>query len=173
MRTASLFFKLRQFKRLKFENEIAQQLFWEQLPEKLFNLSFLEIAQWIVYLWNIDLYNGWTRDVGWSVWIYSFHDWICRWNRQPVAIPLPLHAQWRRYMFDSVFFTPMFDYCLFLGAFLIPYFSSLALCGMPLFMMELCLGQFASRSPTEVWNICPLFKGQYNVLDFLRSTRLS
>ena len=57
-------------------------------------------------------------------------------------------------------------FVLFLGAFLIPYFSSLALCGMPLFMMELCLGQFASRSPTEVWNICPLFKGQYNVLDF-------
>ena len=103
MRTASLFFKLRQFKRLKFEDKIAQQLFWEQLPEKLFNLSFLEIAQWIVYLWNIDLYDGWTRDVGWSVWIYSFHDWICRWNRQPVAIPLPLHAQRRRYTFDSVF----------------------------------------------------------------------
>ncbi|KAG1654095.1 Sodium- and chloride-dependent glycine transporter 1 [Nymphon striatum] len=45
------------------------------------------------------------------------------------------------------------------GAFLIPYVIFLVLCGMPLFMLELSFGQFASRGPITIWNICPLFKG--------------
>lgn len=45
------------------------------------------------------------------------------------------------------------------GAFLIPYFTFLFLCGMPLFFLELCIGQFSGLSPLSIWNICPLFKG--------------
>jgi len=45
------------------------------------------------------------------------------------------------------------------GAFLIPYFTFLLLCGMPLFMMELCFGQFANQGPISVWRISPIFKG--------------
>ncbi|XP_064621797.1 sodium-dependent proline transporter-like [Lineus longissimus] len=45
------------------------------------------------------------------------------------------------------------------GAFLIPYFFFLFVCGIPLFIMELSIGQFASSGPTRVFNICPLFKG--------------
>lgn len=45
------------------------------------------------------------------------------------------------------------------GAFLIPYFIFLLLCGMPLFFLELCIGQFSGLAPISVWNVCPLFKG--------------
>lgn len=45
------------------------------------------------------------------------------------------------------------------GAFLIPYFTFLLLCGIPLFFLELSVGQFASLSPLAIWKISPLFKG--------------
>lgn len=45
------------------------------------------------------------------------------------------------------------------GAFLIPYFTFLVLCGMPLFFLELCIGQFSGLAPITIWNVCPLFKG--------------
>ncbi|XP_033754993.1 sodium-dependent dopamine transporter-like [Pecten maximus] len=45
------------------------------------------------------------------------------------------------------------------GAFLIPFFFFVAVCGFPLYFMELCLGQFSGKSPLVVWCICPLFKG--------------
>ncbi|XP_064625703.1 sodium- and chloride-dependent glycine transporter 1-like [Lineus longissimus] len=45
------------------------------------------------------------------------------------------------------------------GAFLIPYFMFLLIGGIPLFFMELIIGQFSSLSPISVWDMCPLFKG--------------
>lgn len=46
------------------------------------------------------------------------------------------------------------------GAFLIPYFLMLLLCGMPMFLMELALGQYFSLGPVSTWNAtCPLAKG--------------
>ncbi|OWF56398.1 sodium- and chloride-dependent betaine transporter-like [Mizuhopecten yessoensis] len=45
------------------------------------------------------------------------------------------------------------------GAFLIPFFFFLIFCGIPLFFMELCLGQFSGVSSLFVWSLCPLFKG--------------
>ncbi|KAM3962696.1 sodium-dependent proline transporter [Aphomia sociella] len=45
------------------------------------------------------------------------------------------------------------------GAFLIPYFLTLLICGIPLVYLETTLGQFASAGCISVFNINPLFKG--------------
>lgn len=46
------------------------------------------------------------------------------------------------------------------GAFLIPYLMFLVFCGIPLFFMELGIGQFFQEMPVKAWQkICPLFSG--------------
>jgi len=45
------------------------------------------------------------------------------------------------------------------GAFLIPYLLMLVLGALPLFYMELILGQFHRQGPISVWRISPIFKG--------------
>lgn len=47
-----------------------------------------------------------------------------------------------------------------LGAFLIPYVLMAIFGGVPLFYMELALGQFHRVGAIPIWkNICPIFKG--------------
>ncbi|NXK99565.1 SC6A7 protein, partial [Mesembrinibis cayennensis] len=45
------------------------------------------------------------------------------------------------------------------GVFLIPYFIMLLVTGLPLFLMELSLGQYGAAGPITVWKCCPLLKG--------------
>ncbi|ESO12934.1 hypothetical protein HELRODRAFT_188048 [Helobdella robusta] len=45
------------------------------------------------------------------------------------------------------------------GAFLIPYTIVLVLVGMPMFYLELVLGQFTSCGPLNCWEFAPLFQG--------------
>ncbi|KAL1115231.1 hypothetical protein AAG570_007262, partial [Ranatra chinensis] len=45
------------------------------------------------------------------------------------------------------------------GAFLIPYTLMLLFGALPLFYMELILGQYNRQGPITVWKICPIFKG--------------
>lgn len=47
-----------------------------------------------------------------------------------------------------------------LGAFLVPYLLMLFLCGIPLFFMEMCLGQFSSTGCITMFRIAPLLKGK-------------
>ncbi|KAI5610519.1 sodium- and chloride-dependent creatine transporter 1, partial [Silurus asotus] len=45
------------------------------------------------------------------------------------------------------------------GAFLIPYLLFIFLGGIPIFFLEISLGQFMKAGSIAVWNIAPLFKG--------------
>ena len=45
------------------------------------------------------------------------------------------------------------------GAFIIPYFTIYLLVGIPLYYMEMCLGQFASIGVSKVFRISRIWKG--------------
>nr|AKN21427.1 slc6a-7 [Schmidtea mediterranea] len=56
------------------------------------------------------------------------------------------------------------------GAFLIPYFAMLVFGAVPLFYMELILGQFHQKGAIGIWKICPLFQGvgvAQNMISFI------
>ncbi|EPY73704.1 hypothetical protein CB1_002612002, partial [Camelus ferus] len=46
----------------------------------------------------------------------------------------------------------------FQSVFLIPYVLIALIGGIPIFFLEISLGQFMKAGSINVWNICPLFK---------------
>eukprot|EP00069_Balaena_mysticetus_P015597 bmy_22553T0 len=51
------------------------------------------------------------------------------------------------------------------GAFLIPYLMMLALAGLPIFFLEVSLGQFASQGPVSVWKAIPALQDSCVISD--------
>ncbi|XP_076445863.1 sodium- and chloride-dependent glycine transporter 1-like [Babylonia areolata] len=45
------------------------------------------------------------------------------------------------------------------AAFLIPYLLGMAVCGVPMFLLETAVCQFSNLGPGKVWVVCPLFRG--------------
>lgn len=62
-------------------------------------------------------------------------------------------------MFSVFKVSPIWSFFL-LGAFLIPYLTMLALAGIPIFLLEVSLGQFASQGPVSVWKAIPALQGK-------------
>jgi len=57
-----------------------------------------------------------------------------------------------------------------LGVFLLPYFITLLLCGIPVLFMELSIGQFTGRGPIKtLGQLCPLLKGNQSLFVVLQS----
>ena len=44
-------------------------------------------------------------------------------------------------------------------SFLVPYFTCILLCGLPMTVMESCLGQFSGNGPICLWSMAPAFTG--------------
>lgn len=49
---------------------------------------------------------------------------------------------------------------LWTGAFLIPCFISMFLCGIPMLALESAIGQFCSQGPIHVWRATPIMQGR-------------
>ncbi|XP_048752269.2 sodium- and chloride-dependent betaine transporter-like isoform X2 [Ostrea edulis] len=45
------------------------------------------------------------------------------------------------------------------GAFVVPYVVCLVIYGLPLYFLEVSIGQFSGKGFFHVWSVCPLFKG--------------
>lgn len=71
-----------------------------------------------------------------------------------------------KFVLDSAFFWSqptiivVFGPCFILGAFLLPYFISVIVTGIPMFFLEVSIGQLMSRGGIEAWELIPLFKGK-------------
>lgn len=79
----------------------------------------------------------------------------------PVEMPVEISYKKNDSAVRSATLSDSFIYfMIFVGAFLIPYVIMLAICGIPLFFMELAFGQFASQGPITMWRAAPIFKGK-------------
>ncbi len=58
----------------------------------------------------------------------------------------------------------MLYFSIVVGAFLIPYFLCVIIGAIPMFILEIALGQYTSQGAITAWNICPILKGKSKYL---------
>lgn len=81
--------------------------------------------------------------------------------RQCVQLKTGIYTYIYKVLKEAVF------YFYFTASFLIPYFLMLIINGVPLFFMELAIGQWYSSGVIGVWkSVCPLMKGNTVYLSF-------
>lgn len=88
-----------------------------------------------------------------------------RWSSElgfPPALPGQLEAGLAESFHSLVmeFGSSPWPVCPPSGVFLIPYILIALIGGIPIFFLEISLGQFMKAGSINVWNICPLFKGE-------------
>ena len=54
-----------------------------------------------------------------------------------------------------------------LGAFLIPYLICVIIGGIPLFYLEVAVGQFMGVAGVKAWNLVPIFRGKTHTLKMI------
>lgn len=84
-------------------------------------------------------------------------------KRKEKKINKLLHFKWRRKFLYNFYYFPFplpFYFIFQIGAFLLPYGIMLVVGGIPLFYMELALGQHNRKGAITCWGrLVPLFKG--------------
>ena len=97
------------------------------------------------------------KTVGISLWVPLF----CYKNEGSNFPPCPGFINWKTRK-NVTYLDKHIPYFLssFTASFLIPYFLTLVTCGIPLFYLELALGQYLSLGPVKAWAVvCPVLKG--------------
>ena len=100
--------------------------------------------------------------MGFTFRILPILRWIQHWNGQPFTFSLRCNEVITKKLYQIIFFLQQYLICVRNGggSFLIPFVIAMFLVGMPLFYLEVLIGQFSGRSPLTLWgHFCPAFKG--------------
>ena len=100
----------------------------------------------------------------------SFFLLVIRWYMYVIYLqlihpyPVWINYRFKTYSYIFIYFINGFNnhsfYCSFLGVFLIPYFVCVFFAGVPLFFLEVSVGQFMSECIVGAFGrLCPLLKG--------------
>ena len=107
--------------------------------------------------------------------------WILCWNRKCLEVKIHTKNLSKRIIleeknknnetFFAIYFnnlTPFFSssyrfpYLCFKnggGAFLVPYFILIVAGGVPMYYLEILMGQYTRSGTIKIWDICPIFRG--------------